>query len=66
MEDGILRWLQYCHETCYEKGGHCGRQACIIWRWFYCGDVISGQVDLYMTILKNIGQGTFQLELLKR
>jgi len=32
MEDRIPRWLQHHHKICYEKGGHCGRQACIIWR----------------------------------
>ena len=32
MEDRISRWLQYCHKTCYEKGGCCGRQAYMIWR----------------------------------
>ena len=32
VEDRIPRWLQHCHKTCYEKGGHCRRQACIIWR----------------------------------
>ena len=50
MEDGIPRWLQHCHETCYKKGGCHERQACRIRRWFYCRNVISGQVDLYMTI----------------
>jgi len=30
MEDGIPGWLQYHHKTCYEKGGCCGKQACII------------------------------------
>jgi len=32
VEDGILRWLQHCHKVCCEKGGHHGRQACIIGR----------------------------------
>ena len=32
VEDGILRWLQHCHKTCCEKGGHCERQTCIFWR----------------------------------
>ena len=32
IEDRIPRWLQHCHETCCEKGSHCGRQACIFWR----------------------------------
>ena len=29
MEDGIPGGLQYRHETCCEKGGHHGRQACM-------------------------------------
>ena len=49
MEDGIPGWLQHCHEMCYKKGGCHGRQACMIWRWFHHGDVISEQVDLHMT-----------------
>jgi len=32
MEDRIPRWLQHRHKTCCEKGGHHGRQACIVWR----------------------------------
>jgi len=40
MEDGIPGWLQHCHETCCEKGGHHGKQACMVWRWFHHGDVI--------------------------
>ena len=52
MEDRIPGWLQHCHETCCEKGGCHERQACMIWRWFHCGDVISGQVDLYMTTIR--------------
>ena len=51
MEDGISGGLQYCHETCCKKGGCCGRWACMVWRWFHCRDVISGQVDLYMTYI---------------
>jgi len=31
VKDGIPRWLQHHHKTCYEKGGHCGRQACMFW-----------------------------------
>ena len=50
VEDRILRWLQHHHKMCYKKGGCCRRQACMIRRWFYCGDVISGQVDLHMTV----------------
>ena len=50
IEDRIPRQLQYCHETCCKKGGCYGRQACMIWRQFHCRDVISRQVDLYMTV----------------
>ena len=32
VEDRISRWLQHCHKMCCEKGGHHGRQACIIRR----------------------------------
>jgi len=32
MEDRISGWLQHYHKTCCEKGGHCERQACTIWR----------------------------------
>jgi len=32
VEDGIPGGLQHCHKTCCEKGGCCGRQACIIQR----------------------------------
>ena len=42
VEDRIPRWLQHRHKTCCEKDGHCERQACMIWRWFHHGDVISG------------------------
>jgi len=49
MEDRIPRWLQHCHKTCCEKGGCCGRQACIIKRQYHHRDVISRQVDLHMT-----------------
>ena len=49
VEDGIPGWLQHCHKTCCEKGGRHGRWACMIWRWFHHGDVISRQVDLHMT-----------------
>jgi len=30
IEDGIPRGLQHHYKTCCEKGGHCGRQACMI------------------------------------
>jgi len=49
MEDGISRGLQHCYETCCEKGGHCRRWACMVQRLFYHRDIVSGQVDLYMT-----------------
>jgi len=32
VEDRIPRGLQHCHKIYCEKGGHCGRQTCIIWR----------------------------------
>jgi len=60
VEDGIPGWLQHCHETCCEKGGCCGRRACMVRRWFHCGNIISGQVDLHITlvqVLTNIDQG---------
>jgi len=41
VEDGIPGWVQHYHKTCCEKGGHCGRQACIIMRQYHYGDVIS-------------------------
>jgi len=51
VEDGISGGLQHHHETCCEKGGHHGRRACMVQRWFYHGDIVSRQVDLYMTML---------------
>ena len=51
MEDGISRGLQHCYETCYEKGSRHRRWACIVQKWFHHGDVVSGQVDLYMTLI---------------
>ena len=56
MEDGISGGLQHCHEMCCEKGGCCGRRACMVQRWFHRGDVVSRQVDLYMTVGKIIGK----------
>jgi len=41
VEDGIPGWVQHYHKTCCKKGGHCGRQACIIRRQYHYGDVIS-------------------------
>ena len=32
VEDRIPGWLQHCHKICCEKGGCCGRWACIFWR----------------------------------
>ena len=48
MKDRIPGWLQHRHETCCEKDGCCRRQACMIWRCFYCRNIISGWVDLHM------------------
>ena len=42
VEDRIPGWLQHHHEMCCEKGGRCGRWACMIWRWFHHRDIISG------------------------
>jgi len=33
MEDGISGGLQHRHKTCYKKGGHHGRRACMVWKW---------------------------------
>ena len=33
MEDGISGGLQHRHKTCCEKGGHCGRWACMVRKW---------------------------------
>jgi len=52
VEDGISRGLQHRHETCCEKDGHHGRRACMVQRWFHHGDIVSGQVDLYMTLIQ--------------
>ena len=50
MEDRIPGWLQHCYEMCCEKGSCHGRWACMIWRCFHHRDVISGWVDLHMTV----------------
>ena len=50
IEDGISGGLQHRHEMCCEKGGRRGRWACMVRKWFYRGDVVSRQVDLYMTV----------------
>jgi len=50
VEDRIPEELQHHYKTCCEKGGHRGRQACMIWRWFHHRNVISRQVDLPMTL----------------
>ena len=49
VEDRTPGGLQHCHKMCCKKGGHRERQACMFWRWYYCGDVVSGRVDLHMT-----------------
>jgi len=56
MEDGISRGLQHHHETCCEKGGCHRRWACIVQRWFYHRDIVSRQVDLYMTDRRRCAQ----------
>ena len=40
MEDGIPGGLQHRHEMCCEKGGHCGRRACMCQRWHHRRDVV--------------------------
>ena len=50
MEDRIPGGFQHCHEMCCEKDGHCGRRACMVRKWFHCGDIVSRQVDLHMTV----------------
>ena len=40
IEDGIPGWLQHHHEMCCEKGGHHGRWACMVRRWFHHRNVI--------------------------
>jgi len=54
MEDGISGGLQHHHETCCEKGGRRRRQACMVQRWFHYRNIVSRQVDLYMTALSNV------------
>ena len=63
MEDGIPGWLQYCHKICCEKDGHHGRWACMIQRWFHCGDIVSGQVDLYMTNKERLIENTMKVNI---
>jgi len=48
VKDRIPGGLQHYHKTCCEKGGCCGRWACIFWRCFHCMNIISRQVDLHM------------------
>ena len=50
MEYEISGKLQHCHKMCCKKGGCHERQAYMIWRCFHCGNVISGWVDLHMTV----------------
>ena len=57
MEDGISGELQHCYETCCKKGGHHRRWACMVQRWFHREDVVSRQVDLYMTLLHLVSLG---------
>ena len=40
VEDRISRESQHYHEICCEKGGHCERRACMVQRWYHCGDVV--------------------------
>ena len=40
MEDGIPGGLQHCYKTYCKKGGCHGRRACMVQRWYYCGDVV--------------------------
>jgi len=40
IEDGIPGGLQYRHMMCCEKGGRCGRQACMVQRWHQRRDVV--------------------------
>ena len=50
VEYRIPGWLQHCYEMCCKKGDCRGRWACMIWRWFHHGNIISGQVDLHMIL----------------
>ena len=52
MEDGIPKGLQHHYKKCCKKGGHCGRRACMIWRWLHHRDVVSRWVDLHMTVFQ--------------
>ena len=54
MEDGIPRWLQHYYKTCCEKGGHHGKRACMIWRWYHYRDIIYRWVDLHMTFTQRV------------
>ena len=54
VEDRISGGLQHRHKICCEKGGCRGRRACMVQRWFHCRDVVSGQVDLYMTVITSL------------
>jgi len=40
MEDGISGGLQHHYKTCCEKGGCCGRRACMVQRWHHHGNVV--------------------------
>jgi len=58
VEDGISGGLQHRHETCCEEGSYHGRQACMVRRWFHHGNIIFGQVDLYMTTIEKKVKGS--------
>ena len=62
MEDGIPGGLQYCHKMCCEKGGCHGRRTCMVRKWFHHRDIISGQVDLYMTLCLYCGAEDYKLD----
>ena len=61
VEDGISGGLQHCHEMYCKKGGCRGRRACMVRRWFHRGDVISRQMDLYMTTFLDLDNLGFSL-----
>ena len=57
MEDEIPRGLQHHHKTCCEKGGRCGRRACMVQRWHHHGDVVfrTGRL-VYDTALNTLNE----------
>jgi len=66
MKDGIPRGLQHHHEMCCEKGGRCGRQACMVQRWHHRGNVVfwTGRL-VYDTIVTKVtkSRSTFYIHL---